>query len=422
MAVVRITKRAVDAFKSDPAKLTAPDPVTGRQRVADQYLWDDELTGFAVKLTPAGKKVFLVQYRVGGAKGRTRRVTLGHLGPITADEARTRAKELVGMVQQRKDPAEERDRKKAEQSLGKIIEQFETEHVEKLKPLTAKEYRRALKLHVPATLRHRPIGNIGHPDMIRLHHDLSQKPGPTQANKVLAILSKLFSWAEKNGLRPVGPNPCRHLEKNEETKRERFLSPQELARLGNALAGEPRIYVVAAIRLLLFTGARLNEILSARWDWVNFERGTIRLPDSKTGAKTLYLNSPALTVLSALPRVANNPFLIVGENVGAHLVNLQKPWRTIREAAGITDVRLHDLRHTFASVGVAGGGSLPMVGALLGHSQPATTDRYAHLASDPLRAQSDAIAKQIEASMTVTKSENVVQFKQDKSATIGSVG
>lgn len=414
--MVRITKRAVDAFKSDPAKLTAPDPVTGKQRVADQYLWDDELTGFGVKVTPAGKKVFLVQYRIGGAKGRTRRVTLGHLGPITADEARTRAKELVGMVQQKKDPAEERDRKRAEESFGKIIEQFEKEHVDGLKPLTAKEYRRALKLHVPAKLRHRPVGDIGHPDMTRLHHDLSQKPGPTQANKVLAILSKLFSWAEKNGLRPAGPNPCRHIDKNKETKRERFLSPQELARLGKALADEQRVYVVAAVRLLLFTGARLNEILSARWEWVNFETGTIRLPDSKTGAKTLYLNNPALTVLSTLPRVAKNPFLIVGENVGAHLVNLQKPWRSIRKAAAITDVRLHDLRHTYASVGVTGGGSLPMVGALLGHSQPATTNRYAHLGSDPLRAASDAIARQIEASMTSAKTENVVPFKQDKSA------
>ena len=405
----RITKRVVDAFNSDPAKLTA------KAKVADQYLWDDELPGFGVKVTPANKKVFLIQYRVGrGASSRTRRVTLGNLGPVTCDEARTRAKELLGMTKQNKDPAAELDAQKAEKTLGQIIEKFEKDHIEpNTKPLTAKEYKRALKLHVPQNLRRRAIGSITLPDMSRLHQDLSVKPGRTQANKVLAILSKLFSWAEKHGYRPAGPNPCRHVERHEETKRERFLSPMELGKLGKSLAAEPRVYVVAAIRLLLFTGARLNEILTAKWEWVDFKQGTIRLPDSKTGAKTLYLNAPALAVLEALPRVRGNPFIVVGEKDGAHLVNMQKPWRAIRKAAGVDDVRLHDLRHTFASVGVTGGGSLPIVGALLGHSQPQTTDRYSHLASDPLRAASDAIARQIEASLdTKVPPENVVPIQK----------
>ena len=151
--------------------------------------------------------------------------------------------------------------------------------------------------------------------------------------------------------------------------------------------------------MLLFTGARLSEILTLRWDWIDFQRGVIRLPDSKTGPKTLYLNAPALSVLSALPRIEGNPFVICGDKKGAHLVNLQKPWRAIRTSAALSDVRLHDLRHTFASVGASGGASLPMIGALLGHSQPQTTDRYAHLAADPLRAASDAIAGRIAAAM-----------------------
>jgi integrase len=125
----------------------------------------------------------------------------------------------------------------------------------------------------------------------------------------------------------------------------------------------------------------------------------IRLPDSKTGAKTLYLNAPALAVLNELPRVDGNPFVIVGERKGARLVNLQKPWRRIREAAGLDDVRLHDLRHSFASVAAAGGMSLPIIGALLGHSQPQTTARYAHLAADPLRAASEAVAGEIFSAM-----------------------
>ncbi|HEV2517902.1 MAG TPA: site-specific integrase [Devosia sp.] len=375
----RLTKRIVDtAVKQDK----------------DAYLWDDELTGFGVKITPAGKKVFLIQYRVGGAKGRTRRVTLGHLGPVTCDEARTRAKELLGMVKTGKDPAEERDRRKAEKTFGETITSFEKAHVDlKTKDRTAEEYKRALKLHVPEKLRRRPIGDIGRADMEQLHQDLSDTP--TMANKVIAILSKLFSWAEKTGLRPAGENPCRYVERYDEVKRERFLAPDELGNLGKALAADERQYVVAAIRLLLFTGARVSEILTAEWSWVDLAKGTIRLPDSKTGRKTLHLNAPALEVLNGLAKVKDNPFIIVGDIEKAHLVNIQKPWRAIRKAAGLDDVRLHDLRHTFASVGVEGGASLVMVGTLLGHTQPQTTKRYAHLANDPQRVAADAIAKRI---------------------------
>ena len=427
--MARITKRAVDELRSDPSKLTKPGP-DGKSKVADQYLWDSELPGFGVKVTPANRKVFLVQYRVGkGAASRTRRVTLGNLGPITCDEARSKAKALLGMTKDGKDPAEERDRKSAELTLGAVITRFETEHIDaNTKEKTAAEYKRVLSLYVPAKLRHRKLSDITENDISRLRHEVGRdregadgkvvKGKPYQANRLVAVLSVLFNWAENLKLRPVGSNPCRSIQRFKEVARERFLSPQELARLGTSLAAEERLYAVAAVRLLLFTGARLNEVLSAKWEWVDFERGTIRLPDSKTGAKTVYLNAPSLAVLESLPRQEGNPYIIVGDKKGAHLVNLQKPWHAIRKAAGVPDVRIHDLRHTFASVGVTGGGSLPMVGALLGHSQPATTDRYAHLASDPLRAQSDAIALRIAASMTPAKptpknpeTDNVVPLK-----------
>lgn len=392
----RITKRLVDAVK--PA-------------AKDGYLWDDELPGFGVKVTPTGRKVFLIQYRIGGAKGRTRRVTLGNLGPVTCDEARTRAKELLGMTKQGIDPAAERDRQKADLIFGDVIDQFLREHVaQRTKAATSREYHRALRLHVPQRLRRLHIGEITRAEIARLHHEMRDLP--TQANKVLAILSKLFNWAESNGLRAAGENPCRHIRKYAETKRERFLSPKELASLGTALgSAEENSYAVAAVRLLVLTGARLNEILSLRWDWIDLDRGTIRLPDSKTGAKTLYLNAPALAVLSEIPRQKGNPHVIVGEREGAHWVNLQKPWRAIRKTAGLDDVRLHDLRHTFASVAAMGGASLPMIGALLGHSQPQTTNRYAHLASDPMRAASDSIGSRIAAAMGAnTDTGKVVPF------------
>jgi len=209
-------------------------------------------------------------------------------------------------------------------------------------------------------------------------------------------------------LRPDGSNPCRHVEKFGERKRERMLSPAELARLGDTLArfsGSP--YAVAAVKLLVFTGARLGEVLGLRWDWIDFERGEVRLPDSKSGAKTLHLPPPALAVLAELPRVERNPHVIVGHKTGAAMVNLEKPWRAIRDRAGLNDVRLHDLRHAFASVAASSGMGLPIIGKMLGHTQAATTARYAHLADDPVKAASDMVGRRIAAAMDGRTSERV---------------
>ena len=227
----------------------------------------------------------------------------------------------------------------------------------------------------------------------------SWAPGatPYQANRTSwRLLSKMFNLAEAWGLRPDGSNPCIHVERNRETGRERLLSAAELARLGEALAGyDTSPFVPAAIKLLLFTGARVSEILGLRWDSVDFERGEARLSDSKTGAKTVHLPPPALAVLATLPRIDGNAFVIVGQKDGAPLVNLEKPWRAIRGAAGLVDVRLHDLRHAFASVGAASGDSLLVIGKLLGHTQAATTQKYAHLSADPVKAAAAGIAGKI---------------------------
>ncbi len=385
--MAKLTKRTVDAAKAGER---------------DQFVWDEDQPGFGLKVTPAGRKVFVLQYRIGGRAGRTRRLTLGTLGQLTPDQARDDAKRLLREIGAGNDPAAERTKKRGELTFGAMIDRFMAEHVAtKLRAKTREEYERIGKLHIPANLRGRLIGTIERADLARLHHEMSDRP--YQANRTIALLSKAFAWAEKHGLRPAGENPCRFIDKYSEAKRERFLSPQELARLGGALLDEAvNPYAVAAIRLLLFTGARLSEILTLKWDAIDLERGTARLAESKTGPKTIYLNAPALEVLSNLVRTAANPFVICGEKSNSHLVNLQKPWRAVREKASLPDVRLHDLRHTFASVGVGGGASLPMVGALLGHSQPQTTDRYAHLASDPLRAASDAIARRIAASLGVS--------------------
>jgi integrase len=244
------------------------------------------------------------------------------------------------------------------------------------------------------------VTDITRADVIKLHH--TSRAAPYQGNRVIAVLSKMFNLAEKWGLRPDGSNPCRHIERFAERHRERMLSAAELGRLGDALAaysGSP--YSVAAIKLLVFTGARLGEVLGLEWDWIDIERGEARLPDSKTGAKTLHLPPPALAVLADLPRLDGNPYVIVGKRKGASLVNLEKPWRAIRKSAGLDDVRLHDLRHAFASVAASSGMGLPIIGKMLGHTQPATTARYAHLASDPVKAAAAAVAGKIAAAMSL---------------------
>ena len=259
------------------------------------------------------------------------------------------------------------------------------------------------KIILPA-LGKRKAAEVTRAEVAKLHH--AQRAAPYQANRVLAVLSKMFNLAERWGLRPDGSNPCRHVEKFAERKRERMLSPAELARLGDALAaydGSP--YVVAAVKLLVFTGARLSEVLGLRWEWIDFDRGEARLPDSKTGAKTLHLPPPALAVLAGLPRLDDNPHVIVGQKAGAALVNLEKPWRAIRAAAGLKDVRLHDLRHAFASVAASSGMGLPIIGKMLGHTQAATTARYAHLASDPVKAAAAAVAGKIAAAMAPADSQ-----------------
>jgi integrase len=224
--------------------------------------------------------------------------------------------------------------------------------------------------------------------------------GPGVANRCLALLSKMFNLAERWGVRPDNTNPVRHIGKYAESKKERYLTGDEFERLATALSEAERKeaenpFVIAAIRLLVLTGARLGEILSLRWADVNFEHGMLLLGDSKTGRKTIFLSKPAMELLNRLPRLSGNPYVIVGSRHGQHLKNLQKPWGRIRGAAKLPDVRIHDLRHSFASIAAASGMSLPVIGKLLGHTKSATTERYSHLAADPLKAANEAIGQQL---------------------------
>ena len=238
-----------------------------------------------------------------------------------------------------------------------------------------------------------------------LHH--KHRNTPYQANRILEVVRKMFNLAEAWGLRKDGSNPCRHVQKYKEKQRERFLTEAEFHRLGQVLneieaEGPENLSSVTAIRLLMLTGCRLNEIQTLRWEDVDLEVAELRLRDGKTGARMVPLSNAAVTVLSSLPRPEDNPWVIAGKNPGAHLTDIQKPWRRIRARAELGDVRIHDLRHSFASRALALGESLPMIGKLLGHTQVQTTARYAHLANESVKASGSRVGDSIGAHIAPT--------------------
>ena len=245
-----------------------------------------------------------------------------------------------------------------------------------------------LRCHVLPAMGNLPIKAVTRADVVRLHQSMKNTPGA--ANRTMCLVSHMMNVAEAWGLRPDGTNPCRHVEKYKEVKRERYLSADELARLGGALSGDELPAAVAAIRLLILTGCRRAEILTLRWEYVDLKEECLRLPDSKTGSKVVHLNAPALEVLRELGPNESG-WVIEGAKPDAHLVNLKKPWYRIRKAASLEDVRIHDLRHSYASVAAGLGEGLHVIGKLLGHSQAQTTHRYAHLAVDPIKAANERV-------------------------------
>jgi integrase len=366
-------------------------------------LWDNEVRGFGIRYR-AESAVYLLKTRIAG---RQRIVTIGRhgRGAWGPESARREAIRLLGLIRDGRDPAAERTIARRAPTFAEFAARYMQEYgATHHKPRTRTELAGLLRLHILPRLGTVKLRDIGRTDVARLHSGLRTKP--VSANRALGLLRAILNWAERVGERPDGTNPCRYIPKYPERRHERLLSAVELAALGDALnqaeknAMPPRRScedwrALAAIRLLLFTGARRSEILTLRWDYIDAAQGLARLPDSKTGAKTLYLPPEALSVLDALPRMADNPYVLPGDRAGTHFVSVNKPWQRIRRAAILPGVRLHDLRHAFASVGVAGGDSLVIVGKLLGHRQAATTQRYAHLAPDPVRAVANRIGERI---------------------------
>ena len=373
-------------------------PVGERETV----FWDRDLSGFGVRVYSSGSKVYLVQTRHGG---KSRRVTIGRHGLVSAEQARRKAAEAIASIKAGDEPG--RNGSVLPSAMGprlvEVAERYMREHVAvRCKPTTARVYRDALERLLLPEFGSLPLGAIGRDLVATLHYRLHKTPN--MANRVVDMLGRLFYMAEAWGVAPEGGNPCRFVKKYRSRSCERFLLEQEFRGLGRVLSeveseGKVSRSGVAAFRLLMLTGCRRNEILTLRWEDVDLGAGEIRLRDAKTGARQVALSPAARKVLSALPRKADNPWVIAGPEPGRHLSNLNFPWLVVRKRAGLEDVRIHDLRHSFASRALALGESLTMIGKLLGHRQVQTTARYAHLARESVKTSAARVAQSIAADM-----------------------
>ena len=366
--------------------------------VKDTVFWDTELPGFGVRVYPSGSKYYVVQTR--GPDG-SKRLTLGRHGVIAADEARRRAALIIARIKAGEEPVPEpmAPTPEGEPTVAAIAARYLREHVAvRCKPGTVAEYRLAVDKHIVPVLGELPITAVGRTHVADLHYELRDRP--STANLAVATLSRLIEEAAAWGVAPTGSNPCRHVRKYRMGRRERFLTDAEFRRLGRVLReleAERRVpvHAVAALRLLMLTGCRRNEILTLRWEDVDLEAKELRLPDSKTGPRVVSLSPAAAEVLAALPRVAGNPWVVPGRKPGARLSDIFKHWCRVRTRAGLEGVRIHDLRHSFASRALALGESLPVIARLLGHAQVQTTARYAHLARDSVKASAARVAASI---------------------------
>jgi integrase len=411
MPVAKLTKRVVDAIEA------------GSRRV---IYYDSELKGFGLKVTPTGAKGWCVEYRPrGGGRGiAKRRMVLGSTRTLTPEQAREAARKVLAAVALGDDPAASRSRAREMPTFRQFADRYLDEEAgAKLKPSTVVNYRIYLRKHAVPLIGNLKLDRITAADIAKMHR-LIGKTKPMTANRVVECISSVYRYAATCGLIDRSFNPTTRIEAFREQRRERFLTSEELARLGETIReaettgipwevdeNKPTAkhvtkdnrrtligpHAAAALRLLILTGARLREILNLRWEWVDFERGLLLLPDSKTGRKTIVLNAPAMVVLAGLPRLG--AFVIAGDNPERSRADLNRPWYAIRKRARLMDVRIHDLRHTHASIGVGAGLGLPIIGKLLGHSQPSTTARYAHLDADPLRCASEVIAGRIAEAM-----------------------
>lgn len=399
---VKIGKRAVDAATS---------------RAAAYRLWDADLKGFGLKVMPSGAKTYFVWYRAGEGRAAARReYTIARHGEMTPDQARQEAAKVLSRVRLGEDPQRTRQRARQDMTLAALCDLYLAEGVTTKKASTVTTDRSRIKSHIKPLLGRKPVAGVTAADIERFLADVAagktavvRKPsrkaapkarpaerrrrtdaaargGKGTATRTVGLLGAIFAFAMRQGLRP--DNPVRGVARFKDRQSQRYLKADELGRLANALAAAGRAGAndqgVAVIRLLAFTGARKSEIEGLKWSEVDLDHGCLRLEDSKTGFRIVPLGPPALACLQGIER-GSDIHVFPSQGGQGHYVGTPRVWQRVRKAAQLETVRLHDLRHTYASFGITSGLSLPLIAAILGHKDVKTTQQYAHLADDPLK-------------------------------------
>ena len=335
-----------------------------------ETIWCDKLPSFGVRVYPGGARSYVIRYRT---EARTERIlTIGRVADLHPDIARELAREKFKEIRHGADPKAERDKRRDAPSVEDLAKRFLAEHAVKKRASTAVNYELGFRLHVLPRMGSMKVADVTDEDVEKMHREMMETP--IAANRVVAVLSKAFNLAERWKWRARGTNPCEFVEDYPEEGRQRILSEEEVARLWEVMRHSNSV-AAPLFQLLLLTGCRTGEWRKALWSWVDLERGTLSLPDraSKTGQRVVSLAPEVVSLLDALPRAS--VFVLPGET-GGPMSGHQKAWRAIRKAAGLDDVRIHDLRHTFGSWAHRNGMSLKAVADLLGHKQLSTSERY----------------------------------------------
>lgn len=414
----KITKRLVDAAEPKAEKW---------------FIWDDEIPGFGLAVMPSGVKSYILRYRT--AEARDRRLTLGRHGVLTPDKARAKARETLVAVNGGGDPLAERRNRRAGATMNDLFDRYEAEHLPHLSSTTSAEQKRLIKKHLRPEVGPIKVESFNTIDARRIH--FLMRKTPRQANSVIVVLSKALALAEEWGMRAEGLNPCAKVRKYPETARDRFLSPEEIGRLGVALneaetvglpweidetkpkekakhlaKPENRLTpvdptVVAVVRVLLLTGARLSEILELEWDHVDFVAGTLALPYQKgRGRKPHPVATAALEVLGRWGRVQGSKWVFprLGDSARPLAAPvMQRAWQRIRKRAGLDDVHLHDLRHTFGTTASRSGGNAFQIRDVLRHADIAMSARYVNADAAPMKALTEDVANALAAALKASE-------------------
>ena len=394
---------------TDAAIKKLPIPGSG-----NRVTYDSEQHGFGIRVTAAGARSFILNYRVKGS-GRERRITIGSFPSWSTTTARAEARRLQQEIDRGADPLGEIEQQREAPTIADMIARYRDEHFPRLRPGTRYAYEMQLKKWIePHFGKHLKVADVGFNDIDALHRKITEAESPIAANRAVSLLRGMFTLAATRwGW--IAKNPAKGIVRNREHRRQRYLTGEELGRLTIALTAHEDKQSANIIRMLLLTGARRGEVQSMRWQDVS--DGYWNKPEHLTKQKQAHsvpLSAPARQLLAGLDR--SGEFVFPGSGTAGHRRSIQKQWKKICKVAEIKGVRLHDLRHSFASQLVSSGASLPLIGALLGHSNPQTTARYAHLFDDPLKKAVESVGAAIENAGKPDVADYVVEIKDGRRA------